>query len=194
MWSNEVPPFFISNSGFHIPLTFPSSARHSSPKLIASPRSMMESAAAMESKELEEEGEAMRRTFERIEFLVKQGFLSDVDAARKKQEVIDSFCLAPMVDCRRRVQEGQGEDIVVGLGLGEGSSADMASEESVSTPTSVVAASAIMPEARPSLGEGSSSLEGEQAGEGEQEQSKRPELAEVRDASWYRTSVPRLST
>lgn len=139
----------------------------------ALPRSIIESAATMERKELEEEGEAMRRTFERIEFLVKQGFLSDVDAARKKQEVIDSFCLAPIVDCRRRVQQGQGEETALRVGGGGGSSADMASEGSISTPTSVVVASAIMPMARPSLGEGSSSLEGEQ--------SKRREFTEVRD-------------
>lgn len=74
-----------------------------------------ENAADMEGKELEAEGEALRRTLERIEFLVKQGLLSAVDAARKKQEVMDSFCLAPMVDRQRRVR---GEEGMMGIGAG----------------------------------------------------------------------------
>ena len=59
---------------------------------------------AMESNELEAEGEALRRTLERIEFLLKQGFISEEDAACRKQGAIDNFCLAPMIDRRQRLQ------------------------------------------------------------------------------------------
>lgn len=66
----------------------------------------------------------MRSTFERIEFLVSQGFLSASDAARKKQDLIDSFCLAPMVDRHRRAQEaangGRGGMGIAGTILGCG--------------------------------------------------------------------------
>lgn len=53
--------------------------------------------------ELQVEAEGLKCTFERIEFLAKQGIISESDAARKKQDVIDSFCLAPMLERRRRV-------------------------------------------------------------------------------------------
>lgn len=61
----------------------------------------------------------MRSTFERIDFLVSQGFICEQDATRKKRDVMDSFCLAPMVDRHRRAQEENGA-AVSGGGPGMG--------------------------------------------------------------------------
>lgn len=69
----------------------------------------------MESTELEAEGEALRRTLERIDFLLKQGFISEEDAACRKQGAMDDFCLAPMIDRRRRLQT-QADKVAFGAG------------------------------------------------------------------------------
>lgn len=82
----------------------------------------------MESTELEEEGEALRRTLERIEFLLKQGFITEEDAACRKQGAMDNFCLAPMIDRRQRLQT-EADRATFGAG---GDNVDLASGGNVS--------------------------------------------------------------
>lgn len=53
---------------------------------------------SMENTDLQEDGEALRKTLERIEFLVRQGLLKDTEATIKKQHILDTFMLAPMIE------------------------------------------------------------------------------------------------
>lgn len=92
----------------------------------------------MESTELKAEGEALRRTLERIEFLLKQGFITEEDAVCRKQGAMDNFCLAPMIDRRQQLQT---EIDRVSCRAG-GNSVDLASGGNISSLPAAAAAAA----------------------------------------------------